>query len=385
MTTAANTEAHRRMHRTTVLTVVVAVAPLCLVAIAVTSDAWWEALILGAGVLGTFPMLFDRDTAGTRAYSVYASLVSLLVWLACALTALNPFGFFGLALTGASLIARRRVRPLLLIPCLAVFVGAIGALALIRLPLDWEAVGRFVGLPMALTAFAAGVVLLIEQYWFILRDLERAQHAETELGIMRERMRFASDLHDIQGHTLHVVKLKVSVAEGLVRGTGAAGAPTLDELREVRELVGETIAQTRALAHAERRINLPAELENAKNLFEAAGIDVRVEGRLGRTFPDATEELLAQVLREATTNILRHAQAAEVRIALHERGIEIENDGVSAEGEPGLHGLLGLRERVAARGGALRIRRVSPRFVTAADFPRPAPASGASEREEDRA
>ena len=81
-----------------------------------------------------------------------------------------------------------------------------------------------------------------------------------------------------------------------------------DDLPGVRwTLVGDTIRQTKELAYAKRRLNLSAELENAKNLFEAAGIRVRIT-RAADTDPSAGE-LLGQVLRETTTNILRHAQA----------------------------------------------------------------------------
>ncbi|MCQ8834211.1 sensor histidine kinase [Streptomyces malaysiensis] len=141
--------------------------------------------------------------------------------------------------------------------------------------------------------------------------------------MVRERMRFASDLHDIQGHTLHVVKLKVALARKLVhRDPGRAE----QELREIYSLVSDTITQTKELVYAQRRLNLPAELENAKNLFEAAGIKVHIR-RVACTDSRAGE-LLGQVLRETTTNILRHAQAREVRITLSESGISIVNDGV---------------------------------------------------------
>ena len=79
-------------------------------------------------------------------------------------------------------------------------------------------------------------------------------------------MRLAGDLHDIQGDTLHVVKLKIALAQRPHGDTKRVER----ELSEIYTLVGDTINQTKELAHAQRRLNLPAELVNAKNLFEAA-------------------------------------------------------------------------------------------------------------------
>lgn len=199
----------------------------------------------------------------------------------------------------------------------------------------------------------------------LITELERARERDAELAVARERVRFAGDLHDIQGHTLHVVKLKVALARKLVH---ADTDQVVRELDEVYALVGETIAETKELAHAQRRLNLSAELENAKNLFEAAGIDVRVVRR-GEGEPDTrAAEMLGQVLRETTTNILRHAEAEQVRITLTGSGITIVNDGVRGEAAPELGGLATLRDRVERDGGTLTVEQGDGRFLTAAAF-----------------
>ncbi|HWM40600.1 MAG TPA: histidine kinase, partial [Streptomyces sp.] len=194
--------------------------------------------------------------------------------------------------------------------------------------------------------------------------LEESRERDAELAVIRERVRFASDLHDIQGHTLHVVKLKTALAQKLVRSDAERAE---EELREIHALVGDTISQTKELAYAQRRLNLSAELENAKNLFEAAGIRVRID-REAEVDVHAGE-LLGQVLRETTTNILRHAQAEQVRITLSQSGITIDNDGVQENPLPELKGLSTLRERVAGDGGELTVEQKDGHFLTAAAFP----------------
>lgn len=84
-------------------------------------------------------------------------------------------------------------------------------------------------------------------------------------------------------------------------------------------------------------------------------------------------ELLGQVLRETTTNILRHAQAREVRITLSESGISIVNDGVSDKPLSELSGLAVVEQRVVDSGGKLIVNQENGHFLTAADFPSPGP------------
>jgi len=203
-----------------------------------------------------------------------------------------------------------------------------------------------------------------KRFYDVVHELEESREREAELAVARERIRFASDLHDVQGHTLHVVKLKVALARRLVH-TDADRAD--DELREIYALVSETIAQTKALAYAQRRLNLSAELENAKNLFEAAGIRVRVDREAE---PDEEAgALLGQVLRETTTNILRHAQATHVGVTLSASGIAITNDGAAREPLRELRGLATLGDRVAGAGGRLDVTQEDGLFVTSAVFP----------------
>ncbi|WP_381798834.1 sensor histidine kinase [Streptomyces niveus] len=226
----------------------------------------------------------------------------------------------------------------------------------------------YVIVPAGLTAIVTGLMFPNKQFYDVVHDLEESRRHEAELAVVRERMRFASDLHDIQGHTLHVVKLKVALAQKLVhRHPGRAE----QELHEIHSLVSDTITQTKELVYAQRRLNLPAELENAKNLFEAAGIEVHI--RRDAHADSRAGELLGQVLRETTTNILRHAEAREVRITLAESGITIVNDGVPDEPLPELSGLAVLEQRVADNGGKLTVDQKNGYFVTAADFPSPGP------------
>lgn len=360
--------ARRRLHRTTVLTTVVAIAPVTIAILALTSGSWRETLAFGAGVLFTFLVLLEFDPSRHPVSTALALAFSYAIWVVCAVLAFNPMAFFGAAILSGVLLPLMRGRHLRWILAVGAVIAAIGALYFLSEPVTWENVVRFMVVPGGLSVFVASVILLIQGYRGIIDDLEVAQEAEAELGILRERMRFASDLHDIQGHTLHVVNLKVALAEELVRRDPERAVA---ELREVYAQVEQTIRGTRDLAHAQRRLNVRAELENARNLLEAAGAAVRISrrGEAG----EGSGELLGQVVRETTTNILRHAQATRVAITLEETGVEIVNDG-AADGElPALRGLGTLRERLAAEGGTLTIEQADGEFRTAARLGDPAP------------
>jgi len=363
-------EARRRMHRATVVTTVVAIAPLALAIIAMTTEDVTQGIFLSLGLLATFLVLLEWEPEKHPRSTAMAVLFSFMIWVISALFAINPVAFFGAAMLGSVLIPRVTRRHIAWAVGLGVLIAGLGGLHFVFESFSWVQAVRYVLIPGGLSVFVAAVIQMVQGYWGILRDLEQAQEAEAELGIMRERMRFASDLHDIQGHTLHVVNLKVALAEELVTKDPARA---IAELREVYAQVEETIRETKNLAYAQRKLNLRAELENAKNLFEAAGVSVRIS-RAGE-IRTGISELLGQVLRETTTNILRHAQATHVTIRITRTGIEITNDGAAPGELPRLSGLQVLKERVGTAGGTLSVHQSEGEFSTAARFPAEVPAS----------
>jgi two-component system sensor histidine kinase DesK len=349
------------------LNLITTVPPLVLVGVlllVLTARTWWHVVIQVVGLIAALATA-ERWTAGDFLRVARPSLVvTAVVWLAGALTG-NSSAFYGLSLVGSFLIPplpRHRIAALAGLTVLVAVLGATNVLV------SDDRVGarliQFAAVPAASVFVSTAFMFGSQRLYDLVAELEQSREREAELAVTRERVRFAGDLHDIQGHTLHVVKLKVALAEKLLDSDPDRAR---EELGEVRSLVGDTIVQTKELAYAQRRLNLSAELENAKNLFEAAGIHVRVERE---SEVDARAgELLGQVLRETTTNILRHAQARQVRITLSRSGITILNDGVTEEGPPELGGLAALRHRLVENGGELVVSRTDGRFLTAAAFP----------------
>lgn len=389
-------DTQERLRKLNLVMLLPLVAAAGVLTVALDARSWWGAVVLGLGVVAAV-VAFVRWAAGDiRRVGLPCVVIASGVWLFGVLTpAGSTTAFFGLLVVGTLSVPELPRHRGVAAVALSVCVAVVGAL---RFAVSYEdVVGvmiQYVIVPTGITAVVTGLMFPNKRFYAVVAGLEESRERETELAVVRERMRFAGDLHDIQGHTLHVVKLKIALAQKLLHSDIER---VEQELLEVHALVGDTIAQTKELAHAQRRLNLSAELENAKNLFEAAGIGVRVErqagavgvqagtGRAGTAEAKAgtgagagagaagagshADELLGLVLRETTTNILRHAQATEVRITLSPSGITIVNDGAPHDPLPELRGLCVLRQRVADEGGGLTVQQKDGRFLTAAAFP----------------
>ncbi|WP_410810758.1 sensor histidine kinase [Micromonospora sp. 067-2] len=368
----------RRLNLATSLPPIVVAAAVLLY---IDTHTWWHVIVLAPGV-GAALVAFERWTANDLdRVALPCAILAGVVWPLGVLLTGSPNAYWGICSVGSLSLRVLRRRRGLAAAGLFTYVAAVGAARLLVQHDDVRGVLlRYVLIPTALTVVVTVLTVLGERFYDLIRELEQTREREAELAVVRERVRFASDLHDIQGHTLHVVKLKIALAQKLVLRDADRAEK---ELRETYALVSDTIIQTKELAYAQRRLNLSAELENAKNLFEAAGIRVRVTRQA--EVDAGASELLGQVLRETTTNILRHARATQVQITLSETGITIVNDGVTGDHLPELRGLSTLRQRVTSDGGELTVRQEDARFVTAAVFP-PArtAAAPATAREDDR-
>lgn len=363
-TTQTTPTTRGQLRRLNLLMVLPAVALGGVLAVALDVETLRDGVVLGLGVVAALVAFVSWTRGDFARVAVPCLAVAAGVWVFGVLVAGSGKAIFALSIVGPMLVPRLPRHRTAAAVALVAFVAVVGAARFLVADGDpRDMLIEYVIVPAGVTAIVTGLMYPNKRFYDVVEELEESRWREAELAVVRERVRFASDLHDIQGHTLHVVKLKVALAQKLVHRDPARAE---EELREIHSLVSDTIRQTKELAYAQRRLNLNAELENAKNLFEAAGIEVRID-RDGDAGPH-TNELLGQVLRETTTNILRHAQARQVRITLTPAGIAIDNDGAPETPLPELSGLATLRERVAGDGGELTVEQRDGWFLTAATF-----------------
>ena len=184
------------------------------------------------------------------------------------------------------------------------------------------------------------------------RKLRKANDEIEHLAKVAERERIARDLHDVLGHTLSVIILKSELAGKLMdRDPQRAG----NEIREVEQISRQALSEVRDTIRGYRSRGLEAELTQAKSTLETAGVDVKFEAARV-ALPVLQESVLSMAVREAVTNVVRHAHARTCTLRLEQQNgschLEIADDGRGGFENEG-NGLRGMRERVEMLGGTL--------------------------------
>jgi two-component system sensor histidine kinase DesK len=182
---------------------------------------------------------------------------------------------------------------------------------------------------------------------------EQSTDARAELALVAERDRVARDVHDVLGHSLTALSIKAELAARLI---DADPARAREELESIQETARQALAEVRSTVGGLRAASLEVELAAAPRVLADAGIETRLVGTVADTDP-RHRTLLAWVLRESVTNVVRHARASVVSIELSPTGLVVADDGTGFAADHGNdgNGLLGMRERVSMAGGSLRL------------------------------
>jgi two-component system sensor histidine kinase DesK len=211
-----------------------------------------------------------------------------------------------------------------------------------------------------------------------IEELRRTRQELARVAVAEERERFSRDLHDLLGHTLSVMVVKAQAVRRLVRQDPDAA---VEHAVDIEQIGRRALTDVRQAVDAMRAPNLSEELDGARRALDAAGIATSVD--LSHVEPRGrADELLAWVVREGATNVLRHSGASTCRVELADRdgriALTIADDGF---GEPTtspqrLGGLEGLRDRLAAAGGELAVDGQGEGFRLVATVPEGVPCSG---------
>ena len=261
------------------------------------------------------------------------------------------------------------------------FIG-VSAIAGLLLPMyrAFAVIVLFTLLPLFITAGMHGGIAGVDWWWLIalmllvrglgldmlgvarmgnaIRELHAARRELARLAVIEERERLSRDLHDLLGQTLSMITLKSELARSLITEEPER---CTQELAEIEYVARQTLREVREAVAGYRQPRLESELEGARQLLEAAGIDAQIETTC-QAIPSALDAVLAWTVREGVTNVIRHSRAQHCLIRLTQEnstvGAEVMNDGSFQEGagnSPARRGvgLAGLRERVSALDGRI--------------------------------
>jgi two-component system, NarL family, sensor histidine kinase DesK len=233
------------------------------------------------------------------------------------------------------------------------FAGAVGSILTLSVVLIHNA---YADAYLTLSTLVLGLVVFgLTRLSLLIRYVHARRGELAQLAVIRERMRFSRDLHDLLGYSLSAITLKAELTRRLV---GSNPARARDELAEVLDIARQALADVRIVSSGYRNISLAKEASSVTSLLAPAGIDTRVEINCG-TLEEKTDTVLATVLREAVTNLLRHSNARNCVIEASFAGdsirLMVSNDGVprsAAISRPG-GGLENLSVRMTSIGGQL--------------------------------
>ncbi|HEY0191206.1 MAG TPA: sensor histidine kinase [Kofleriaceae bacterium] len=251
---------------------------------------------------------------------------------------------------------------------IAACVAGLAGLALVD---HWPAAGAAsVAMSIAMCGYVA---LLLRRRGLLITELRAAHGQVARLAaadaVIDERLRIARDLHDLLGHSLSVIALKSELARRLVAPSPDRAAA---EVADIEQIARRALVEVREAVTGYRARSVQAELAQARAALEAAGVAVTTTVT-APALPAELDDLLAWIVREATTNVVRHSRARRADIELAEADglarLEIRNDGAAPGTEPGGHGLAGLRERIAEAGGQLTARLDGAQFQVIAIVP----------------
>jgi len=292
-----------------------------------------------------------------------------------------------------------------LIVCAACTVPAVGANALSFVPFimsfasygltriaHWVTTGVGIAITAAVSLWVPGesdylsvlaIVVLLGVVNTVSTSLiirsDEAEKLGLELATSEGREAVARDVHDLIGHSLTVVRMKAQLARRLI---DADPERAKAELADIEALTAEAIAGVRETVAGVRSATLADQLASSRDVLKDAGVTLRLEGDVAALSP-ARSVTASWILREATTNVLRHAHATAVVVRITPGGLSVTDDGAGifsgsggsgsgAESETGSgsgdaavsgvegNGIRGMRERAAMAGAVLSMTAAQP-------------------------
>lgn len=265
--------------------------------------------------------------------------------------ALSPFGGVWSVFPIYGAAAAGQLRP----PRRAAITLALLTLSVLLFGLAMQPFAQW--LPAVVLVLMIGTACFFQTELFVKnKALQQAQQNVHALAVTAERERIARDLHDVLGHTLTLVSVKADLASKL---SARDPQQAKREMEEVRDAARDALAQIRQAVTGMHRPALAAELALAQRNLAAADVACVVDAP-GLPLPEQLDATAAMILREALTNVIRHAAATRCSVAIRRESggailLTVEDDGLGGATLREGNGIAGMRARAAAQGGTLDV------------------------------
>jgi len=292
-----------------------------------TTQAWQVALVVGSivALLALQFSYFNRPATLLRSAQSYGML---FVQACLTYLPLLPLGPNWVSVPG-----------LLIGSALLVLPPAAGWLFFALNIAAYAEIQRISGADITSTVFYTAATVLtglavFGLLWLVrlVTELDNTRRRLAEMALAEERLRFARDLHDLLGMSLSAIALKSELTARVLPLDRDRAA---EELAEVLGLTRQALSDVRSVASGYRELSLDSESRTAKSVLAAADVRVRME-MLSDELPTPVRTVLAVVLREGVTNVLRHSKVECCEIAMHRTdggiSLDIVNDGVERNG-----------------------------------------------------
>ncbi len=226
--------------------------------------------------------------------------------------------------------------PITLISC--VFVGTLAALLLpsrlaVPIAVGWGLAVMLIGgwaddtviAMLGTFELSVGVALSLTLRAALAEALLARTRLQLEQAILSaERERISRDVHDILGHSLTAIAMKADLADRLlVRDS----AQTRDEITDIRSITRQALSDLRATTSGLREVTLEGEIASARAILRAAGVHAGLPSAVPPLPPDVNAGF-GYIVREAVTNVARHARATRCWVAVTADSVSIADDGV---------------------------------------------------------
>ncbi|MFI8308909.1 sensor histidine kinase [Streptomyces sp. NPDC085927] len=306
-------------------------------------------LLTGIQLCHSLPLLMPR-IARYRKWSFGAQVA--LTYLPLLLFSTAWLGMPGF-LAGTSLLLLKPV------VCWMVFIFVIMSVAFLQFTMGYGS--GDLAHSMLSTCLTGLVVHALSRMSSLVQEVQATREELTHMAVMQERLRFARDLHDLLGYSLSAITLKCELTHRLVRQQPERAE---EEITEILRTARQALSDVRSVASSHLSMSLLQQLAAAESILR--DIDIHTEMRVAVDPPaGSVDTVLATVIREGVTNVLRHSkpqhcvieavtESGEIRVTVLNDGADAESPDVTA-GEPdkGGNGLRNLTTRMESLGGRL--------------------------------